>query len=69
MDPPLLLSFYLFYFEDPGQPGVMASTSRVGDAGMQPCCTWLSHTSDLDIGTLVTISLGAWHFRVSAGTG
>ena len=28
-----------------------------------------SHTSDLKIGTPVAALLGAWHYRVSAGTG
>ena len=29
----------------------------------------LSHTSDLNIGTPVATLPGAWHYRVSAGTG
>ena len=28
-----------------------------------------SHTSDLKIGTPVTTLPGAWHYRISAGTG
>ena len=27
-----------------------------------------SHTSDINMGTLVATLLGAWHYRVSAGT-
>ena len=41
--------------------------------GSNPACAgifWgLSHTSDLKIGTPVATPPGAWHYRVSAGTG
>ena len=31
--------------------------------------SWSGHTSDLQIGTPVATLPGAWHYRVSAGTG
>ena len=31
--------------------------------------SWSSHTSDFKIGTPVATLSGAWHYRVSAGTG
>ena len=41
--------------------------------GLNPACAVIfsgsSHTSDLKIGTPVAILLGAWRYRVSAGTG
>ena len=41
--------------------------------GSNPACAWIysgsSHTSDLNIGTPVATLPGAWHYRVSAGTG
>ena len=41
--------------------------------GSNPACTGIfsgsSHTSDLKIGTPVATLPGAWHYRVSAGTG
>ena len=52
---------------------VKASTSRVDDPGSNPACDGIfpgsSHTSDLKIGTPVATLLGAWRYRVSAGTG
>ena len=52
---------------------VEASASRAEDLGFKP--HWSqdffesSHTSDLNIGTPVATLPGAWHYRVSAGTG
>ena len=41
--------------------------------GLNPACARIfsgsSHTSDSKIGTPVPTLLGAWHYRVSAGTG
>ena len=41
--------------------------------GSNPACVGIfsgsSHTSDLKIGTPVATLPGAWHYRVSAGTG
>ena len=41
--------------------------------GSNPACagifSWSSHTSDLKIGTPVANLLGAWCYRISAGTG
>ena len=41
--------------------------------GLNPACARIfsgsSHTSDLNIGTPVATLPGAWHYRVSAGTG
>ena len=41
--------------------------------GSNPACAGIfsgsSHASDLNIGTLVATLPGAWHYRVSAGTG
>ena len=41
--------------------------------GSNPACTWIfsgsSHTSNFKIGTPVATLLGAWRYRVSAGTG
>ena len=41
--------------------------------GSNPACAGIfsgsSHTSDLNIGTPVATLPGAWHYRVSAGTG
>ena len=31
--------------------------------------SWLSHTTDLKIGTPVAMLSGAWYYRVSTGTG
>ena len=51
---------------------VKASASGVEDLGFEYCLwrafSWSSHTSDL-IGTPVATLPGAWHYRVSAGTG
>ena len=52
---------------------VKASASRAEDPGIES--RWRrdfsgsSHTSDLNIGTPVATLPGAWHYRVSAGTG
>ena len=52
---------------------VGASASRADDQGFESyiCQDFsrLSHTSDLKIGTPVAILPGAWHYRVSSGTG
>ena len=52
---------------------VKASASRAKDPGFDSCLRWdfsrSSHTSDLKIGTPVATLPGAWHYRVSAGTG
>ena len=52
---------------------VKASASRVDDPGFEFRLRWdfsgSSHTSDLKIGTPVATLPGAWHYRVSAGTG
>ena len=41
--------------------------------GLNPACAGIfwgsSHTSDLKIGAPVATLPGAWHYRVSAGTG
>ena len=50
-----------------------ASDSGAEDPGFESRLrrdfSWSSHTSDLKTGTLVAIQPGAWHNRVSAGTG
>ena len=50
-----------------------ASASRVEDPGFESHLrrdfSGSSHTSDLKIGTPVATLPGAWHYRVSAGTG
>ena len=52
---------------------VKASTSRVEDPGFESRLrrdfSGSSHTSDLKIGTPVATLPGAWHYRVSSGTG
>ena len=52
---------------------VKASASGVEDPGFKSRLrrdfSGLSHTSDLKIGTPVATLPGAWHHRVSAGTG
>ena len=52
---------------------VEASASGVEDPGFKSRLHWdfsgSSHTSDLKIGTPVASLPGAWHYRVSAGTG
>ena len=52
---------------------VKASTSGAEDPGFESCLrrdfSRLSHTSNLKIGTPVTTLPGAWHYRVSGGTG
>ena len=52
---------------------VMASASGAEDPGFQSCLrrdfSGSSHTSDLKIGTPVATLPGAWHYRVSTGTG
>ena len=52
---------------------VKASASRRKIRGSNPACDEIfsgsSHTSDLKIGTPMATLLGAWHYRVSAGTG
>ena len=41
----------------------------VSSTPSDPCVSGSSHTSDLNIGTPVATLPGAWHYRVSAGTG
>ena len=52
---------------------VKASTSGAEDPGftsrVRRDFSGSSHTSDLKIGTPVATLAGAWHYRVSAGTG
>ena len=52
---------------------VKASTSRAADLGFDSHLlhdfSLSSHTSDLEIGTPVATLPGAWHYRVSTGTG
>ena len=52
---------------------VKASASRVKIRGSNPACDGIfsgsSHITDLKIGTPVATLPGAWHYRVSAGTG
>ena len=52
---------------------VMASASEAEDPGFESRLCWdfsgSSHTSDLKMGTPVATLPGAWHYRVSAGTG
>ena len=52
---------------------VKASASGAEDPGSDPACDGIfpgsSHTSDLNIDTPVATLPGAWHYRVSAGTG
>ena len=52
---------------------VKASASRVEDRGFEPSYAGIfpgsSHTSDSKIGTPVATLPGAWHYRVSTGTG
>ena len=52
---------------------VKASTSGVKDPGFESSLrrdfSESSHTSDFKIGTPVATLPGAWHYRVSAGTG
>ena len=52
---------------------VKASTSGAEDPGfkyhLRRDFSGASHTSDLKIGTPVATLPGAWHYRVSAGTG
>ena len=52
---------------------VKASASGVQDLGFKPHLqrdfSGSSHTSDIKIGTPVATLPGAWHYRVSAGTG
>ena len=47
--------------------------SRAADPEFNFCLCWnfsrSSHTSDLKVGTLAASLPGAWHYRVSAGTG
>ena len=52
---------------------VKVSTSGVEDPGFESRLrrdfSGLSHTSDLKSGTPLATLPGAWHYRVSAGTG
>ena len=52
---------------------VKATASGTEDSGSESCLrqdfSGLSHTSGLKIGTTVATLTGAWHDRVSAGTG
>ena len=52
---------------------VKANASGVEDLGFESCLQWdfsrSSHTSDSKIGIPVATLPGAWHYRVSAGTG
>ena len=56
-----------------GGLAVKASASGAEDPGFESRLrrdfSGSSHTSDLKIGTPVTALPGAWHYRVSAGTG
>ena len=52
---------------------VKVSAPRVEDLGFESCLhqdfSVLSHTSHSKLGTPVPTPPGAWHYRVSAGTG
>ena len=52
---------------------VKASASKAEDPGFKSCLrrnySGSKHTSDLETGTPVTTQPGAWHYRVSTGTG
>ena len=52
---------------------VKVSTLRAEDPGFESRLRWdfsgSSHTSDVNTGTPVATLPGAWHIRVSAGTG
>ena len=53
---------------------VKTSTSKGEDVGVDSrlCCgelSWLSDTSDVNIGASVAALPGTWRYRVSAGTG
>ena len=48
---------------------VKASVSRAEDPGFGRDFSGSSHTSDFKIDTPVATLPGAWHYRVSAGTG
>ena len=52
---------------------VKASASGAEDPGFESrlrrTFSGLSHTSDFKIGTPVAVLPGAWHYRVSTGTG
>ena len=52
---------------------VKASASGAEDPGFESCLrrdfSGSSHSSDFKIGTPVATLPGAWHYRVSAGTG
>ena len=52
---------------------VKASALGEKDPGFKSCLqqdfSGLNHTSDLKIGTPVATLRGAWHYRVSSGTG
>ena len=56
-----------------GGLAVMASASRADDPGFESCWrrdfSGSNHASNLNIGILVSTLSGAWHYRVSAGTG
>ena len=54
--------------------GFVVSTSREEDMGLdfrfhRGDFSWSRYTADLNIGTPVITLLGAWSYRVSAGTG
>ena len=51
--------------EDPGFESRLPRGGGGGGRGVSAS----SHTSDLKIGTQVAVLLGAWCYRVSAGTG
>ena len=57
----------------PRWPSGNASASRAEDPGLESRLrrdfSGSSHNSDLKIGTPVAILPGAWHYRVSTGTG
>ena len=40
-----------------------------GDGGSLPCCSWSSHTRDLDVGLLVAAVADTLGYRVIARTG
>ena len=59
----------LRFFLQPGWHSGKVLALIAGDLEVDPRVPWSNHTSDLNIGTVVTTLPGAWHCRVSAGTG
>ena len=69
-------SFFFFFLPQDCLVGlvVKASNSRAEDPGFESrfapgFFSESSHTCDLNIGTPVATLTGAWHYRVSTGTG